>query len=206
MKKLTKKQSEVLNCIKIYREKHGFPPTLTEMSAALGVSCPTISYHLRALEKKGKLSRMNYKSRSLVLDQNITRGVHECLAYIREDFHPLWQPGDSDESILVPRHMVERCCEREVIAFRVQRDELQNLGIHPGDIIICYPISREEMEMGKLVIVERADGSNALRMPVLDLENKKIRMCYSTAGCWYFDYLRDDDVIRARAVGLLRDL
>ena len=53
MEKLTKRQEEILNYIKEYIANHGYPPTVREIGADLGVSSPaTIHAHLKNLEEK----------------------------------------------------------------------------------------------------------------------------------------------------------
>ena len=47
MKNLTKRQNEILDYIKSYIVKYGYPPTVREIGASLGVSSPaTIHAHL----------------------------------------------------------------------------------------------------------------------------------------------------------------
>lgn len=58
MSQPTERQQQVLNFVQSYVESHGYPPTLREICAHLGVS-GTLSAmrHLEALEKKGYLKR-----------------------------------------------------------------------------------------------------------------------------------------------------
>ena len=54
MRKLTKRQREVLEFIGGYVETHGFPPARPEIAQALGVAhVSTVDWHLLALMKKG---------------------------------------------------------------------------------------------------------------------------------------------------------
>ena len=54
MQKLTNRQKEVLDYIKSYIAKHGYPPAVREIGAALGLNSPaTIQSHINALEAKG---------------------------------------------------------------------------------------------------------------------------------------------------------
>ena len=47
---LTKRQDEILDFIKVFMVKHGFPPTIREIGEAMGVSSPaTIHAHLANL-------------------------------------------------------------------------------------------------------------------------------------------------------------
>ena len=68
MKELTKRQNEILNFIKSYIVKYGYPPTVREIGASLGVSSPaTIHAHLENLEEKGVIRRKETKNRAIEL-------------------------------------------------------------------------------------------------------------------------------------------
>ena len=54
MKEITSQQQRVLDCIQIYINKTGFPPTRADICRELGFKSPnSAETHLRALEKKG---------------------------------------------------------------------------------------------------------------------------------------------------------
>ena len=53
-KKLTPKQEEVFNFIKKYSAEHGFPPSVREICANLGLSSPaTVQAHINHLKEAG---------------------------------------------------------------------------------------------------------------------------------------------------------
>ena len=54
MEELTDRQEEILDTIKKYIAKNGYPPTVREIGAILNLSSPaTTHFHLNRLEKKG---------------------------------------------------------------------------------------------------------------------------------------------------------
>ena len=58
MEKLTDRQKDVLDYIKSYAAKHGYPPTVREIGSALGLNSPaTIQSHIKALETKGYIKK-----------------------------------------------------------------------------------------------------------------------------------------------------
>ena len=78
MEKLTNRQKDVLDYIKSYVAKHGYPPAVREIGTALGLNSPaTIQSHINALESKGYIKKTNSKYRSLEIV-----GTNE---YINED-------------------------------------------------------------------------------------------------------------------------
>lgn len=67
MPALPPRQQQVLDCIGSYLARHGYPPTLRDIAAALDISGTLgVMKHLAALEKKGYLRRSG-DSRGIVL-------------------------------------------------------------------------------------------------------------------------------------------
>ena len=67
MRELTDRQRAVLRCIVQSISSRGYPPTLREIGSKLGIrSTNGVNDHLKALEKKGYLTRDDQKSRALV--------------------------------------------------------------------------------------------------------------------------------------------
>src|SRR5271165_6724581 len=63
---LTQRQQMVLDFIRQSIHDRGYPPTLREIGARMGIrSTNGVNDHLRALERKGYLTREDMKSRAL---------------------------------------------------------------------------------------------------------------------------------------------
>ena len=66
MQGLTDRQQQVLEYIRTSITSRGYPPTLREIGAHMGIrSTNGVNDHLRALERKGYLTREDMKSRAL---------------------------------------------------------------------------------------------------------------------------------------------
>src|SRR5271154_2165770 len=66
MQGLTQRQQMVLDYIRQSISDRGYPPTLREIGARMGIrSTNGVNDHLRALERKGYLTREDMKSRAL---------------------------------------------------------------------------------------------------------------------------------------------
>ena len=64
--KLTKKQELVLNYIKEYTAKHGFPPAVREIAKGVGLNSPSsVHSHIKRLERDGFIKKTNSKFRTL---------------------------------------------------------------------------------------------------------------------------------------------
>src|SRR5574344_1328147 len=73
--RLTKKQKEVLTFIKKYIVEYGFPPSVREICAGLGLSSPaTVHTHLTQLELKGAITKTKSKFRTIEVN-----GEHEFM-------------------------------------------------------------------------------------------------------------------------------
>ena len=71
MKEITSQQQRVLDCIQIYLNKTGFPPTRADICRELGFKSPnSAETHLRALEKKGFISFESGASRGISIIGN----------------------------------------------------------------------------------------------------------------------------------------
>lgn len=67
-KHVTEIQEATLDFMKRYSAEHGFFPTITEITEAMGWKSRNTAYlHVKALEKKGVLQRKHKRSRSIVL-------------------------------------------------------------------------------------------------------------------------------------------
>lgn len=69
--RVTQIQEATLDFMKRYNSEHGFFPTITEITEAMGWKSRNTAYlHVKALEKKGIVQRKHKRSRSIVLADN----------------------------------------------------------------------------------------------------------------------------------------
>ncbi len=67
MRKLTAKQRDVLEYIKLFIRQRGFPPTVREAAAEFGIRVFAVQGHLIALEAKGYITRDTATARGIRL-------------------------------------------------------------------------------------------------------------------------------------------
>ncbi|WP_083810037.1 transcriptional repressor LexA [Coriobacterium glomerans] len=68
VRKITKRQQQIYDFIRSYQLEKGYPPSVREMAAAVGLSSPsTVHAHLSALEDHGFIKRDATKPRALEL-------------------------------------------------------------------------------------------------------------------------------------------
>ncbi len=149
MQKLTDRQRAVLQYISDSILDRGFPPTLREIGNHLGIrSTNGVNDHLRALERKGYLTREDMKSRTLRLLRNpdgsdIVEGGAEndndddmvAIPIVgRVAAGALTQAFESPEdTVKVDRMLVGR--GRDVFGLKITGESMIEAGIHDGDYV-----------------------------------------------------------------------
>ncbi|HYQ17169.1 MAG TPA: transcriptional repressor LexA [Polyangiaceae bacterium] len=147
MQGLTKRQEQTLDFIRRSIEDRGYPPTLREIGEHMGIrSTNGVNDHLRALERKGYLTREDMKSRALKLveDQmaspaaNNKVGTEDDLIEVRVLGRvaaglPLYAEENVIDTVRVDRMLVRG--GREVFGLRVTGDSMIDAGILSGDYI-----------------------------------------------------------------------
>jgi repressor LexA len=145
MQGLTKRQEQTLDFIRRSIEDRGYPPTLREIGEHMGIrSTNGVNDHLRALERKGYLTREDMKSRALKLVQedmpapaNKLNGDEDLievrvLGRVAAGL-PLYAEENVIDTVRVDRMLVRG--GREVFGLRVTGDSMIDAGILSGDYI-----------------------------------------------------------------------
>jgi repressor LexA len=159
MQGLTKRQAQTLDFIRQSIEERGYPPTLREIGESMGIrSTNGVNDHLRALERKGYLSREDMKSRALrlvsrepaveaaastddnLLDVQILGRVAAGLPLLAEE--------NVVDTVRIDRMLVRG--GRDVFGLRVQGDSMINAGILNGDYIFVR--KQSSAEPGEIVV------------------------------------------------------
>jgi repressor LexA len=178
MQKLTQRQKMVLEFIQTTIDQDGYPPTLREIGNFMGIrSTNGVNDHLRALERKGYLTRKDMKSRTLrptrVNDRMLRAvGSSEAANDVMLDMSELDSidipilgrvaAGALQEAIEHPSDHVriDRMLiggQRDVFGLRIKGDSMIDAGIHDGD----YVFVRKQLEASKGQVVIALVGDEA---------------------------------------------
>ena len=138
-KGLTKRQREILAYVMDSMQERGYPPSVREIGAALGLtSSSTVHSHLAALEKKGFIHRDPSKPRAIEIlkdgaSQPPKRVVHVPVLGRIAAGQPIFAEENIEDVFPLPRDFV-----REDAAFilRVRGDSMIDAGIHDGDYLV----------------------------------------------------------------------
>lgn len=141
MEQLTKKQKEVLDTIKKFIAKYGYPPTIREIGAMLNLSSPaTTHFHVDKLEEKGYLKKNLSKNRAMeLLVENEYLEKDESIVNVPllgkvTAGSPIEAIETPNEYFAIPATLIPN--KKEVFTLLVKGDSMINVGIYDRDIII----------------------------------------------------------------------
>ncbi len=133
--KLTKRQTEVLECIKRHIEDTGYPPTRADIAKDLGFrSANAAEEHLKALAKKGAIEIIPGTSRGIRIP-----GLEEDLGL------PVIGQVAAGNPILAQENVEDHCTissdffhPKADYLLRVKGTSMKNIGIMDGDLLAVH--------------------------------------------------------------------
>jgi len=141
LEKLTPKQKEVLEYIKMFSAENKYPPSVRETAQALDVSSPaTIHVHIQKLIEKGYLKRSNNSNHQLQLlvNNEYEEKDNEIISVPLLGKITAGSPIEAiempDEYFALPAYLIPQ--KKEVFTLRVDGDSMINAGIFTNDIVI----------------------------------------------------------------------
>ncbi len=199
MKTLTPRQAEILEFIRDEVETRGFPPTIAEITVAMGVKSPNgIRDHLRALVRKETIELISGTSRGIrLIETDRDRGL------------PIVGRVAAGSPILAEQH-IEAYCQlgptlfrpRANYLLRVRGMSMRDAGILDGDLLAVHRTA--EAREGQIVIARVDDEVTVKRLHLegnivgLEPENPN----FSTIR---IDLRRTELCIEGIGVGIIRN-
>jgi repressor LexA len=226
MTNLTDRQLEVLRFIARQIEENGYPPTIREIGEALDIrSTNGVNDHLKALERKGYLSRDPVKSRALIPSPaarealgggtpsnvvSILRGAQRPGSRMVEipivgrvaAGQPILAQERVEDTVQVDSFLLGT--NKKVYGLRVQGDSMIGDGILPGDYVFVK--KQLNAEDGEIVVAMIDDEATVKRVY---FEGDRVRFQPSNPRMAPI-YVRDSDfrttMILGVVVGVYRKL
>ena len=161
MEKLTAKQERVLESLKKYLAKKGYPPTVRELCNLTDLSSTaTVQVHLDHLEEKGYIKRDRVKNRTIELlvpnEYDIKNDTVVSLPLLGKVTagSPIEAIERPNEFFDVPAFMINP--KRETFSLNVSGDSMINAGIYDDDIVLVErtPIAHN----GEIVVAMNDDN------------------------------------------------
>ena len=156
MGNLTPKQQKIYDFIQSFTAEHGYPPSVREIGAAMGLKSPsTVHFHLKGLEEAGMIIKAEGKTRAITLPAAPRRTVAEESG-ARTDRIPVVGNVAAGSPILA-----EECIEDyltfdtegrtgEHFALKVRGESMRNAGILPGDLVVVH--QQQSVRNGDIVV------------------------------------------------------
>lgn len=169
---ITKRQQQIYDFIRSYQQEKGYPPSVREMAAAVGLSSPsTVHAHLAALEDHGLIKRDKTKPRALeVFNQDGTSAkpepeIHEA---VRGSISlplvgrvaaglPILAEQNIEDTFTVP---TEIATDSSSFILEVHGNSMINAGIFNGDYIV---VREQKSAMNGEIIVAMIDGEATVK-------------------------------------------
>lgn len=167
--RLGKRQLAIYDFIRAYTDEHGYPPSVREIGAAVGLASPsTVHMHLKALEERGLIRRDSKKPRTIevVSDDQDDVPVAEVTQDVNNDVMtlplvgrvaagtPILAEQNVEDRITLPTSLVG---DASSFVLRVRGESMVNAGILDGDYIVVR--EQSDARNGEIVVALLDDSA-----------------------------------------------
>ena len=203
MEKLTDRQKDILDVIKQAIAKNGYPPTVREIGAKIGLSSSaTTQFHIKKLEEKGYIKKNATKNRTIELlvpneyIENDEKIVSVPLLGKVTAGNPIEAIEMPDEFFSIPVSLIPS--KKEVFTLKVSGESMINVGIYDGDIII---VQRQNTANNGDTVVAMTE-ENTVTVKTFYKEKDYIRL--QPENDYMLPIILKEATILGKAVGLYR--
>lgn len=159
------KQQEILNYIEQYSAINGYPPTVREIGAAVGLNSPsTVHGYIRRLERDGKIEKTEGSSRALRL-----KGIQRAEEKIQSEFLevpvigkvsaglPILAEENFERTFPLPMDFARNA---DLFMLRVQGESMINVGIYDGDYVV---VAQQQVANNGEIVVALVEDSATVK-------------------------------------------
>ena len=156
MAKLTAKQQQIYDYILSFTASHGYPPSVREIGAAVGLKSPsTVHFHMKGLEEAGVIVKAEGKTRAISLPGT-------SMGPVAEEEDPRTNQVPVVGSVAAGSPILAQECIEDYLTFdtqglsgehfalRVRGESMLNAGILPGDLVVVH--RQREAHSGEIVV------------------------------------------------------
>ena len=156
MANLTRKQQQIYDFILSFTSDHGYPPSVREIGAAVGLKSPsTVHFHMKGLEEAGVIVKAEGKTRAISLP-----GVP--LGPVAEESDPRANQIPVVGSVAAGSPILAQECIEDYLTFdtqglsgehfalRVRGNSMLGAGILPDDLLVVH--RQQEAHSGEIVV------------------------------------------------------
>lgn len=171
-RKITKRQQQIYDFIRAYQQEKGYPPSVREMAAAVGLSSPsTVHAHLSALEDHGLIKRDKTKPRALEVFEQDGTSVKTAEVRAMPDRGsvslplvgrvaagmPILAEQNVEDTFTLPTEIVT---DSSSFVLEVHGNSMVNIGIYNGDYIV---VREQKSAMNGEIVVAMIDGEATVK-------------------------------------------
>lgn len=205
---LTPRQQQIIDYIETQLLERGYPPSVREIGAAVGLTSPsTVHSHLATLQRLGYLKRDPTKPRAIEVHYDPNSGA----ALERRPMRHVPLVGDvaAGTDVLAQENVEEIhplpsdfCGDGDLFMLRVRGDSMVDAGILDGDFIVAR--SQTTATNGDIVVAG-IPGEEAT-VKTFTAENDKVVLLPSNKALEPMEFDADDVSIFGRVVTVMRKL
>ena len=178
---LSTRQQEIYDFVVAYARKHGYPPTVREIGAEVGLASPsTVHVHLAKLEQAGYLRRDPTKPRALELvgrEHSARREAAEVrvLPLVGEIAAggPLLAEQNIEDYLAVPDGLSRG---EDEFLLRVKGESMIEAGMLPGDIVVVRRQTTAENGDVVAALVGEDEAASEATVKTFHREGGRIRL------------------------------
>lgn len=213
--KLGKRQLAIYDFIRTYSTEHGYPPSVREIGAAVGLASPsTVHMHLKVLEEHGLIRRDSKKPRTIeVVDKQASSADDQVpQASVSQDVDrnlislplvgrvaagtPILAEQNVEETLALPTSIVG---DASSFILRVRGESMINAGIFDGDYIVVK--EQRDAHNGEIVVA-LIDDSATVKTFYRERDRVRLQPENDSMDPIYVD----DPVILGRVTALIRSI
>ena len=190
-------QQKILDFIKSEIEEKGYPPSVREICAAVGLrSTSTVHAHLNHLEAQGLIRRDSTKPRALeVLDGSQARGRSVPLVGRVTAGQPILAIENIEEYLTLPQSVLG---QGKMFSLKVEGESMIDAGILDGDIVVLR--QQDTAENGDIVVAMTPEDEATLKRIYYEKDRVRLQPENATMAPIYVDSV----TVLGKLVALIR--
>jgi repressor LexA len=195
---LTPRQRSILTVIRDWVDEHGYPPTMREIGAAVGLASPsTVAHHMTILEKNGFLRRDARGSRAVDIRPPAAQSDNDVRVPLLGAIAagaPILAEQHVEDELTLPMSLVGH---GTLFALKVQGDSMLDAAICDGDLVV---VRQQQVAEDGEIVAAMLDGEATVK--VLRRRDGHIELLPRNPA--YQPIPADDAVILGKVVSVLR--
>lgn len=176
---LSERQKRILDFIQQFQAEHGYPPTIREIGAAVGIpSTSVVNYNLNILQREGHLSRRSEVSRGITLMETAadSRTYNVPIVGTIAAGVPMPLPGTDfspfdHDTLALTSDVIKP--QDGLYALHVKGTSMIDALINDGDYVIMK--HQQEARNGEMVAV-RIKDDDEVTLKFFYLEGERVRL------------------------------